>query len=571
MADNVDAEDLGLPPLEPIPTAMDETIAFLTSSFLEKSHQAKLHEMLTYKWDRYQSAQAAVQLLEQHGVALSPQEEEQLAHLGDAELIEALVGKVPDQSNEQFQSFFLQLQLMASTALRVRQGLEESRLDKVNQALDDVEDTDVCSHVMKMAVVQAGADVIALKHQHKAWAHDAEKRLATLVRGQEDAMVAKKKLAAARAHLHHSSVSATAKAKQAISNFLYGNTRALLKSILPSWQSVIRREKMENSVHEHYKERLERMQEKLFACREAQLRNVRSLFQRKAERGVELFKQELFKAWQSEAQASKVARIAEAETSVIHEKLKALKQEQAEKAKKLVASIAESTDSGACASCFRAWAGEVEELKMERAAAAELRRVEEHLKGLKEAHQASMKRVFAQLVESSDSGLLHMVFKSWRQLWQESKQKITMEDLLATVESKLSSFGARNSSAACTVLQQAGLAVEIMLILRCFNAWLMETKLSLVVRQHKISIDGKRSQLQGVHSMFRSFATQLESAAQSMQHSHRHKSSSRKEKLSRSEGTVSLPNIHDGRPGSRSGLMAPGNGPASLDRKKGWC
>merc|ERR1719337_88539 len=126
--------------------------------------------------------------MESHGVHLNPEQEQRISQLSEAQMIEAMVAKMPQTSKEQFQHFFLQLQLIVSTATRVRQALEQGRSDLVEQAMDDADSTGIAQYILKMSIVQAGSEVTNLKKQHAAWVKDAEGKMSRLVHGQEDAM-----------------------------------------------------------------------------------------------------------------------------------------------------------------------------------------------------------------------------------------------------------------------------------------------------------------------------------------------------------------------------------------------
>merc|ERR1719178_207831 len=127
-----------------------------------------------------------MKLMEQYGVTLTQQEVDRLSTMDEAKQIEVLVMKMPQQSKEQFQHFFLQLQLIVSTATRVRTALEQGRADLVEQAMDDADSTGISQYILKMSIVQAGSEVTNLKKQHAAWCKDAEGKMSRLVRGQED-------------------------------------------------------------------------------------------------------------------------------------------------------------------------------------------------------------------------------------------------------------------------------------------------------------------------------------------------------------------------------------------------
>merc|ERR1719198_1978002 len=115
---------------------------------------------------------AAMKLMEQHGVHISPEEEKRLYTLDEATMIESLVSKMPQQTKEQFEHFFLQLQLIVSTATRIRTALEEGTPGVIQEALNDAEQTGIMPYILKMSIVQAGAEVIALRSQHDTWIAD---------------------------------------------------------------------------------------------------------------------------------------------------------------------------------------------------------------------------------------------------------------------------------------------------------------------------------------------------------------------------------------------------------------
>merc|ERR1719183_3162345 len=123
--------------------------------------------------------------MEQHGVHIGPEEEARLSGMSEPQMIETLVTKMPQQSKEQFQHFFLQLQLIVSTATRVRTALEQGRSDLVEQAMNDAESTGIAQYILKMSIVQAGSEVTNLKKQHSAWVKDAESKMSRLAKGEE--------------------------------------------------------------------------------------------------------------------------------------------------------------------------------------------------------------------------------------------------------------------------------------------------------------------------------------------------------------------------------------------------
>merc|ERR1719162_858032 len=186
----MDGVDLDAPPT----VGMIESVKFVVNEFLDPSHFRSLHQALSTAWSRLHSLSAAMKLMESYGVKLTPEEVDHLSSLDEESQISTLVMKMPNQSNEQFQHFFLQLQLLVSTATRVRRALEDGRPDLVKEALEEADATGISSYILRMAIVQAGSEVSNLSQQYEAWIKDVDGKMSKLIRGQEDAVSAQKKL-----------------------------------------------------------------------------------------------------------------------------------------------------------------------------------------------------------------------------------------------------------------------------------------------------------------------------------------------------------------------------------------
>merc|ERR1719221_384879 len=100
--------------------------------------------------------------------------------MGEVQMIDALVGKIPQQSKEEFQHFFFQLQLIVSTATRVRQALADGRPDLVEQAVEEADKTGIAQYILKMAIVQVGSEVANLTQQHQALSRTPSSRCRSL-------------------------------------------------------------------------------------------------------------------------------------------------------------------------------------------------------------------------------------------------------------------------------------------------------------------------------------------------------------------------------------------------------
>merc|ERR1719199_1959771 len=182
-------------------TGLAGAVKLVVKTFLEQKHYQDLHRLLSDEWSHCHSLTAAVRLMEAHGVYVTPEEEQRLSQLPEDRMIDALVMRMPEQSREQFEHFFLQLSLIASTTTRLRTALETGNSDAVEEVMDSAENVGILQFILKMAVAQAGAEVKSHVKDHEDWLAAITDRMAPLLQSQANAMISEKALAAARAEL----------------------------------------------------------------------------------------------------------------------------------------------------------------------------------------------------------------------------------------------------------------------------------------------------------------------------------------------------------------------------------
>merc|ERR1719199_1576331 len=139
--------------------------------------------------------------MEAHGVHITPEREKTIAALPEDRMIDALVMQMPEQSREQFEHFFLQLSLIASTTTRLRAALEIGNDDEVENVMDSAENVGILQFILKMAVAQAGQEVKAHEKDHNDWLAATTDRLTPLLQSQANAVIAQKALVEAKEKL----------------------------------------------------------------------------------------------------------------------------------------------------------------------------------------------------------------------------------------------------------------------------------------------------------------------------------------------------------------------------------
>jgi len=559
--------------MEP-PAALDEPVdeavhsegftaamKYIVCQFLEDRHYAQLHKALSKRWDREHSLSAAMKLMEQYGVTLTQQEVDRLSTMDEAKQIEVLVMKMPQQSNEQFQHFFLQLQLIVSTAQRVKQALTEGRPDLVEMALDDAESTGIAPYILKMAIVQAGTEVAALRQQYEAWIRETDAKMARVMRGQDDAMQAQKRLAAAQAQLSAYSSGANDKAKKVLMSLSSGNATALLASTFKGWMTYIKQSKEEREICGEYEDRIELANSKLMEFKEKQLSGVRKVMIKKAHEGDLMLLVDVIKVFKSCVEDAKFDRENGDKIRALEDQLSSFKSSQAENTKRVMARMGASGDQDLVNTCLKAWINFRLEYMKDKEANDAVKAAEAKVNAFMKGHKENAKALLDKMSAGTNTGLLHEVMEGWVTLYVEDKKAKELEDILNSANSKFGEFGERNANNAKTVMERARLHLEEMVLRRHWNAWRLHARLEGTLAQYQAKIEAKKQQLYQVQQMFRSFAAQLEAGLREDVTDHKLAKKSQKSMNRSNEGSVSLPNIHSGRNTPKSSGRVTPTGP----------
>lgn len=234
---------------------MKRASKYIADQMLESQHLKVLHQTLSTAWNRSGQAQslpAVLALMGQYGVQLSPEEVEKIRVMDQDQQIAALVNQMPQDSQEQFQQFFLQLQLLVSTAMRVRDGLEDGAVEKVQMALDDADSTGVTQELLRMAIVQAGSEAALQMKEYEAWCLQTDEQMGRLIRGQEEAMAAKKKLATLQGGLQQDRQEHSERATKVCMNFVQNDTAFTTNACFQGWVMWAKRSREEAALSKDY-------------------------------------------------------------------------------------------------------------------------------------------------------------------------------------------------------------------------------------------------------------------------------------------------------------------------------
>lgn len=563
-----DAADVMLRDLSPEEMAegMTNSCRYVSRVFLEKKHYQKIHQRMSSRWNRFNSLSAAVKLMQSYGVELTKEEAADLENLSEAEQINTLVGKMPAQSNDQFQNFFVKLQLLVSTAMRVRQSLEQGKSDDVEEALDHADTLGIGPYIIDVAIVQAGTEVKTLKDQFTTWCNEADNKMARLLRGQQDNLTAQKQLAVAEADLARQNCEQSQKSAKVVLTFASDNDKAIKLLSFQGWAQTTKELRLEAKLQEEYGPRLKDLEDNLAQWKQDQMMKSENILLRKIMADNTALLGRLFDFWRKDVEETKFVKENEDRIKALDEKLATAKATQRDNAQKVMASLAGSNTRGLMDMVLKAWI-EVREDSLKAKEQMEIRQTgDTKLDQFAKHKSAEAKFIIESFAGESSTGLMTSVFNAWVGEWWERRKEEELAEAMAKSQSKLSSLTGRTKAASGSLMNRAAEHVKTMQVLRVFNAWKAHSRLERVTQQHTNKIAQKREQLAGVQRLFREFAQKLQDAEGSMKaqaggggsdhnaqlfDSHRHR---------RMKGSHSLPDINQ-KPGAGGGSASRGPAP----------
>merc|ERR1719335_1509268 len=409
--------------------------------------------------------------MEQYGVTISPEEEKRLFAMDEGAMIESLVARMPQQTKEQFEHFFLQLQLIVSTATRIRTALEQGTPGVIEEALNDADQTGILPYILKMSIVQAGSEVTALTQQHETWSADTESRMSQLLRGQDDAMQAQKQLAAAQAQLGHFQGSHKDKAYKAMMGVAGKNDRAMMDSFITNWKSVVDRTKKEAEIRVEYEERIAAAQKRLFDYKQSQNKNSKGVLLRQAAAGDSALIAEVFAFLCKEPQQRKADEEAAKKLAEIEAKLAAQAGKNKDNAKAVLMRNLAQGDNMLMDVCMEAWKSWLVEYKKNKETEDAVKAAEQKVAEFMKSKSEGAKGVIDRMNAATDSGLVEHVISTWVQYFKDQKKAEEMEAILNGANSKFGAFSERNKAGAMSAGQKATAVKEYGLINHAVCLW----------------------------------------------------------------------------------------------------
>lgn len=487
----------------------DVTVGLQVQQFLDEWHFRVLHSGLAYAWDRPEALIKAMDIFEASGMHITQEEKEQLANLDEEWMIEGLVQRMPGAMKKTIEHFLLQLQLVLSTATRVRNALEEGSPDEVAKIMDDG-DTGITQQVLKEVVTEAGREVGELQGIHQSWDTSMALRIARLIRCSEEADQAALDLEQVQLSIERFPKEQNAKTQKVLLSLIENRRRGLQALAFVGWSAWSAKSRQEKRLESKFSSEVEGLDGKLFNCKASQLTTVRSVINRKAADEQDTIQMDVYAAWKRYVYMEADSREAAAKLKAARAKLSNAKVAQKENAKKSMVRMTAGEDEAMMALVLGAWINWLAEYRknkeFEDAVKASEVKVREYMKRKTDNAREMLQRMQG----ATESGLVHSVFTAWSEDFKAGARTRAVEATINSQQEQIKALNTRQKATAKSFGKRNGYMQDDILTMQIFMNWYTEVRTEHVRRHYMGKMDTKEQKFEAVQTMIKSFANQLE-------------------------------------------------------------
>lgn len=487
----------------------DVTVGLYIQQFLDEWHYRALHSGLALNCDRTETIVKALDVFEAAGVELAHEEKLVMAEMDEDDMIQAVVAKMPPAVRKGIEPFCLQLQLVLSTATRVRNVLEEGTDDEITAVMED-NDGGVSQQILKEVIVEAGREVSDVLDINGSWSKTMDMRASRLIDCAMNAEFMENELKRVEMALQVFRPNQNPKAMKAVHALCVTQDQSLKRLVLVNWLTWLVQYQSEKAIHQKYQDEIEAVKLELAEYQKETRNNVYGLLCKQlAETDFEMLA-EAFQLWAQTSGHQKTERETELAVTQASQRLDTLKAEQKATIKSSLQRFAMSSESGLRLLAFQAWYAHLTSRAGEREAEFQIKAAERQLAEMKKSSVETVKSVCARIVVESDAGVLGMTLGVWREEVCRGKMQREAEVVLEADRQALVEASKRQRGNATFNMERINRINDENLLMNVVMNWAGEVRLSRVIRHYSGKMDTKQQQLEAVQHMFKSFAAQLE-------------------------------------------------------------
>eukprot|EP00405_Crypthecodinium_cohnii_P046624 CAMPEP_0206581660 /NCGR_PEP_ID=MMETSP0325_2-20121206/33982_1 /ASSEMBLY_ACC=CAM_ASM_000347 /TAXON_ID=2866 /ORGANISM="Crypthecodinium cohnii, Strain Seligo" /LENGTH=571 /DNA_ID=CAMNT_0054088115 /DNA_START=69 /DNA_END=1784 /DNA_ORIENTATION=- len=496
----------------------EQEVSRIFHRFLDEIYAASvLKTSLGRTWTRQKAAAFALRLLVLHGLFLPTRELEHLVLQNESCMVQHLVGRLPLRLKANFKLICEQLVMYTEAASNIRKAVDGDDVASLKEvlALLDSDTGLMQDEVWKRSLIQATADISHLYSCRDSWVRSMEQRFRRLVHGTSLAEVTKQQLARVEHAVEGFQNKSKGRSKKAFVAFLADTAGKLLRCSFRQWKAIACQTRVERSLRAAREEELAQLEMIVVKQQQHSIASVCQVLARKFEEGQGRTASEYFSQWRSwveqrrgrgGSKSTTLTADGENPEDVLAKKLAQLELLEVSKAKGLMTEFMGDNDQALALRLLQSWRQVVATRRHEREELKKARELQDALREKKD----QIRRRFEMAFATSTTTILEDSFQAWAHETEQGAGARQLAKSVKMVEGRFATARHRLKGCFADVQLRAAEQVEAMLLLRCIQAWDRESKVNRIDRYYKAKLETKRKQLNGVRSLFKIFARQLE-------------------------------------------------------------
>lgn len=520
-------------------------IAHHIQQFLDDFNYRLMRTSAGKTWGKGKATSVAVELIAAVcGAALKPQQLATLTALDELDMVQEMVGLVPDELREHFDLLMQQLQMLVTTLTRVRMAADSGEEKLVQAVIEESDATSACHQILKNTVIQACKEVSKLHHLQKTWGSSMEARLNRLQAAADKAESNQAQLITLEATLTSLGGDLKNKGKNILVGMADKNDKVLLNAVVNSWRALAIKGAEERAIRGGIESELAEIDARSSRLKQRQLENVKLAMIRLGGESDSKLLSEVVQIWKKEIEIAKIEGSTKAELDAIQAKLFAFSENQAQNAKKVMTRMSWQKDESLLTLVMATWVKCLEDSRTEKELADAVQTAEAAVRAhlLKKKHET--RSVLERMADGTDTGLLSYVIQNWCQAIEDDRKARELDRAMDADGSSFKAVKNLAKSKLHNAQTHINEQLNTNLMLRVINRWQVEAKVNRVSKYYNQKMESKRKQLNSVQTLFKRFAVELDNGLGEVDGESSGRNNSRRGKTGLTRD-VSLPDIRN--------------------------
>lgn len=507
-------------------------------TFLDEWHFRVLHAGMADQVDRIEAVEAALTLFEAHGISFIPEEldarcrekvkdpeearyrqqealaaaekeKRRLALLDEEEMVSQVVGLMSGEMRKNFEHFALQLQLIVSTATRVRGALEAGDIREVTKIMEEG-DAGITNQILKRTCVEASLQISELKDVHDGWADDMRSRLGRLSSLSKAAEKNSQELTVMNAEIAAFQGKQNQKAMKAVTSMCDQSNSVLCQAAFSAWWTHCVRSRADKHLHEKFEAEIARANMKLKEIEGSSIAGVKRALMGNVNQSNHVLLGEVVRQWWELLANEKKEKEERLKIDAENAHFETLRTQQKARAKQSMLRMAGDSEESLKSITFTAWANVKEELRKEKEFQQQEEALQKQLKEMQQKGRAGSQSVLKRMCDSSNENLIANCFRTWKEEYQTEKKAREVEE---TIQKQGAKFKSLNEAQKGNAMGRATSAItleELNTKMHIFMSWMSQVEWSRVIGYYSDKVHSKKDELDKVHNLFKKFVSKFE-------------------------------------------------------------